>query len=192
MLVDGSRLTVPVVVVNSTTLTLKYSASESFDLPVEQLVSINVEQGPAVTLSDLKPSKQDYQTIDGETRIWRADLNSFGNPMRLAMPAGESRYSRGLGLPGGMTVVYDLAGKYKRFQTIVGMDSREGSRGELILKIVTDGKTLELPENGRIGKKPVDLSLNITGCKSLSITVSRDRRPGVQEALNLADAWLVP
>lgn len=189
---DGTRLTVPGLVVENNTLTLTTFARETIAVPMESVLSVDVEQGPAVFLTDLKQTAQDYQSFDGETRSARTDLNCLGNPLRLNHPAGESSHARGLGLSGGMTVTYDLAGKHKRLETLAGMDARAGRLGEVVLVVKADGRELNLPNQGRIGSKPIEISLDVSGCKTLTITVRRDRRPGVQEALNLADARLIP
>lgn len=189
---DGTRLTCTQIVVNSGKFSVKMLSNDLLEGPAELVSAVRVEQGPAIALSDLKPSKQNYQTFDGETRNFKLDANSYGNAIRLRFPQGEARYSRGLGLPGGSSITYELAGKYKRLQTTVGLDSRDGRRGELILKIFVDDKLIELPKQGRIDQQPFDLSIDLTSRKTLTISVIRDKHPGVQEALNLADAWLVP
>ncbi len=191
-LADGTRWAVAGVSWDESTVRLTTFGKETATVPLAELTAVDVEQGPAVFLSDLKPTKEQYQPFDGETRTWQADRNALGRPLRLAESGGESTYGRGMGLSGGMTLTYDLAGKYKRFEATAGMDVRYGKRGDVTLRIVKDGQAADLPNGGRVGQTPTDLGLDVTGCKTLTITVERGRRPGVEEMLNLANAKLIP
>ncbi|WP_020472249.1 NPCBM/NEW2 domain-containing protein [Zavarzinella formosa] len=189
---DGTRYAVAGLSVDETTCRLTTFAKEAFAVPLSQVISIDVEQGPAIWIGDFKPLRNDYQPFDGESRLRQTDRNALGHPLRLAEPKGESTYACGLGLTGGMSLTYDLGGKFKRFEALAGMDARDGRVGEAILRFLRDGKPVELPDGGRVGLKPVEMIVDVAGCKTLTITVERDRHAGVQDILNLANARLIP
>src|SRR5262249_38981428 len=167
---------------------------ENVKIPTDRIVAIDVEQGKAIYLSDLKPTKYHYQSFDGEDPSWVADRNANGQPMRLKTAEGESAFGRGIGLHADCTITYALGGKYRRLESLAGLDARSGLVGDAILEITVDGKAIELPGSGRLTQSggPITLKVDIMGAKELTIAV----RPGnggiVQDHVNLTDARLIP
>lgn len=192
-LADGTRLSATGVTFDGRTWTATTLFKESVRIPTDQVVSVDVEQGRAVVLSDLKPTKYQYQPFDGEEYSSAADRSVTGDALRLKTAAGESTFDRGLGLHAECTVTYPLAGKYRRFEALVGLDARTGVRGEAVLAVLVDGKERELPGGGRLslagGPLPVDL--DVSAAKELTVVVRRGNGGVVQDHVNLAEARLI-
>jgi NPCBM/NEW2 domain len=194
VLTDGTRLSVTALTFDQHLWTAQTLFKESIKIPADRIVAINVEQGKAVYLSDLKPARYQYQSFDGEDRSWVADRNANGQAMRLKTAEGESTYDRGIGLHAECSITYALGGKFRRFESLAGLDAQSGLRGDAILEITVDGKAIELPGGGRLTQSvgPITLMVDVTGAKQLTIAV----RPGsggiVQDHVNLADARLIP
>jgi hypothetical protein len=157
-------------------------------LPVERLLAIDVYRGPADVLTDLK--------LAGTTQTpyldWRWQVGIDGTATDQDLRLGNDTHARGLALVAGTSATFQLEGKYRRFEALVGLDSRLGREGGVKLEVLGDGKpmTLESPEltgNGMARSLVVDVS----GVKELTLTVQPGRRGAVQGHVNWADAWLV-
>jgi NPCBM/NEW2 domain len=163
-------------------------------IPADLVVAVDVEQGKAVWLSDLKPLQYRYNPFDAEQYSWAADRCVSGQVMRLKTPVGESTFDRGVGLHSESTITYTLGGRFRRFDTLAGLDARSGVRGDATLVVLTDGKERELPAGGRLTSAggPLVVELDVTGVKELTIAVRRGNGGGVQDHVNLAEARFVP
>ena len=194
VLADGTRLSASSVSFDGKAWKATTLFSDSLSMPAEQIVSIDVEQGMAVLLSQQKPTKYQYQSSDGESVSWTADRCVSGAPLRLKTALGESTFDRGIGLHSECTITYALAGKYRRFEASVGLDARTGTRGDAVLAVLVDGKERELPRGGRLvfSEGPLALQLDVTGAKELTIVVRPGRGGTVQDHVNLVDALLIP
>jgi hypothetical protein len=193
-LLDGSRLSVLSMARDSSTWIAQTLFKDSIRIAHEQVVSVDVEQGRCVWLSDLKPDSYQYHSFDGEQHSWSPDRNANGDALRLKWPDGESTFDRGVGLHAECTITYALAGKYSRFEALAGLDARTGIRGEAILSIQVDGKEQALTGGGKLtfAGGPLAVSVDVKGAKALKITVRRGNGGHVQDQVNLAEARLVP
>jgi hypothetical protein len=191
---DGSRLSAASVEFDGTTWTAETLYKGTFRLSPDRVVSVDVEQGKAVNLADLKPAKYEYTPFDGENYGWTADQNVLGRPLRLKLANGEATFDRGLGLHAECTSTYSLGGKYRRFEATAGLDSRDGRLGDVELVIQIDGAARELPDGGHLSPTigPRALTLDVTGAKEMRITVRRRSGGIVQDVVNLAEARLIP
>ena len=87
-----------------------------------------------------------------------------------------------------------LDGRFRRFETLAGLDARTGTRGDALLAISVDGKEVELPGGGRLTNSgaPLPLKIDVSGAKELKIVVREGNGGIVQDQVNLADARLIP
>jgi NPCBM/NEW2 domain len=192
-LTDGTRLSVTSLTFDQRMWTAQTLFKESIKIPTDRIVAIAVEQGKAVYLSDLKPAKYQYQSFDGEDYSWVADRNVTGQAMRLKTPDGESSFDRGIGLHAECTITYALEGKYRRFESLAGLDARTGLRGDAVLAVSADGKSIELPGGGRLTPgSPINLKVDVTGARQLTIAIYKGNGGIVQDHVNLAEARLIP
>lgn len=193
-LTDGTRLAAQAVAFDGRHWNLTTAFKDDLRIPARQVVSVEVEQGKVTFLSDLKPTTYQYHTFDGEQFNWAADRCVTGRALTLTTAAGESTFDRGVGLHAECVVTYGLGGKYRRFETLVGLDATFGVRGSAVLVVQMDGKEQSLPDNGRLtgATGPLDLKIDVTGAKELTIVVRRGPGGNVQDHVNLAEARLVP
>ncbi|HKB03277.1 MAG TPA: NPCBM/NEW2 domain-containing protein [Gemmataceae bacterium] len=193
-LANGTRLSATGVAFDGASWSAQSLFKEVIKIPADQVVAVDVEQGKAVWLSELKPSKYQYHPFDAEDHSWAADRCVSGQAMRLKTVAGESTFDRGVGLHAGSTLTYALGGKFRRWEALAGLDARSGVRGDAILVVRTDGKERELPAAGRLTAAggALAIELDVTGVKELTIDVRRGNGGGVQDHVNLAEARLVP
>ena len=163
-------------------------------VPADQVVSVDVEQGKAAWLSNLKPAKYQYFPSDGEQFPLMLDRCASGRPMVLKTDAGESTFDRGIGLHGECTLNYSLGGKYRRFETLAGLDAKSGLQGDAQVVISVDGKEQPLPNDGRITVRggPTPLRIDLTGARELAISIRRGSGGNVQDYVDLTGARLIP
>lgn len=191
---NGSRLSVTTITFDGEKWSALTPFKETIRMPADQLASVDVEQGKIVYLSDVKPSKYQYQPFDGEEYSWVADRAVTGRPLVLKTPAGASYFDRGVGLHAECSATYSLDSKYRRFEAIVGVDALSGVRGDSILVVLVDGKEQPLPRGGRLtyALGPLALRIDISGAKELTIVLRRQSGGYVQDHVDLAEARLVP
>jgi hypothetical protein len=192
-LADGSRLSVASVDYTDSVWTAETLYKGTVRLARDRVVSVDVEQGKAIALADLKPTKYQYTSFDGEDFRWAADRNVLGRPLRLKFEEDESTFDRGLGLHAECALTYSLAGKYRRFEAKAGLDSRDGRMGDAELVIQIDGTACELPRGGHLnsGHDPLSVGLDVSGANELRITVRKGAGGIVQDVVNLVEARLV-
>lgn len=182
---DGTRLGLTHVFADETILKGKTLFGPSAEVPLDQLLSLDVVQGKATFLADLKPKKVEQAAFLGTTWNWLPNRSVRGEPLRI----GDSTFDRGLGTHPRTVLTYDLAGKYKRFDAVVGL---EGERGRAVVKVLVDGKEQPLPELATLtAASAVDLNVNITGAKELTLIVDFGPTGDVQADVNWGDARLV-
>jgi hypothetical protein len=193
-LADGTRIGVTSVAFDGRLWTAQTTAKEMVKILPDRIVSVDVEQGRVVPLADLKPVMYQYQSQDGESYSWAAHRSAGGQAMKLKAATGQSTFDRGLGLHAECTITYALDGKYRRFETLAGLDAQTGIRGDAVLSIQLDGKEVELPSGGRLTNvaEPLPIKVDVTNAKRLTIMVRQGNGGIVQDHVNLAEARLVP
>jgi hypothetical protein len=191
---DGTRLSATDVSFDGTTWSVQTLFKDSIRIPASNLISIDKEQGNTAWLSDLKPTDYQYQSFGDETFNWSADRSVSGDALRLKTAAGESTFDRGIGLHAECSITFSLAGKYKRFETLTGLDARSGMRGDAVIAITVDGKEQSLDGKGRLtfAGGPIAINLDVTGAKELKIAIRNGNGGNVQDHVDLAEARLVP
>jgi hypothetical protein len=191
---DGTRLHVATVSFDGSIWTARTVHREIIRIPDKEVVSVDIEQGRSAWLSELKPIEYLYHSFDGEQQQWIPDRCVCGDAVRLMLPSGESTFDRGVGLHSECSIAYSLAGKYRRFEALAGLDSRTGIKGDAVLAVFVDGKECELRSAGRLtfAGGTIELNIDVTGAKILKIVVRRGNGGSVHDHVNLAEARLVP
>ena len=85
-------------------------------------------KGNATYLSDMKPLRQ--------TQEWgKLGINKSvsGKPLQI----GNKKFAKGLGTHAVSEIIYQLDGKYKTFETWIGVDAGTDNRGSVVFKVET-------------------------------------------------------
>jgi hypothetical protein len=206
VLTDGTRLNVTEAAIKDRTLFAKAVCGPAIDVPLSRLVALDVFQGPAVYLSDLKPKKAETTGYLGAGWPWAADRTVRGQPLRLlaqphqdrdaepkrAAGGGEFTADKGLGTHPKTVLTYDLAEKYTRFEALVGLDAATGKRGRADVRVLLDGKQADLPALKALVAGPaVPIRVNVRGVKELTLVIDFGPTGDVQANVNWGDARLV-
>ncbi len=136
-------------------------------------------------LSALNPIKVEMSDPVGlPPEPYRRDRSLDNDMIRIE----KTPYTRGLAIHSKTVLTYDLAGQYKIFQALAGIDDCVEGENEVTLTIETDlaAKPLfkEVFKKGET--KPKQLNLNVLNVKQLKITVESNFLVGGQ--LDLAEA----
>jgi hypothetical protein len=88
---------------------------------------------------------------------------------------------------------FTLDGKYRRFETVVGLDTKTGRHGSARIRVLADGKPLELEASGELTERKPTLTIQaeIEGVKELTLETGFGSRGDVQAHVNWADARVV-
>lgn len=185
---DGSRLSLTSARLENAVLRGETLFGASVRVPVSQLVALDLRQGRAIYLSDLKPRRYEHTPYLGIRYPYMADASVAGRDLRLA----GGTYDKGLGLHSQSSISYDLAG-HRRFQALVGLDEQTGRAGSVRIKVLVDSKMRDLGWDQELtaadGTKSVDL--DVQGAKELTLVVEFGRGGDVQDHVNWVDARLI-
>lgn len=196
VLADGTRLGITAPACDGKTLTAKTLFGSEIKVPVADIVALDLRQGKAVYLSDLKPAGFTETPYLGVAWSYVPDGaveqgTRFGRDFRL----GGSSYDKGLGMHSASRITYKLDGAYRRFEAVVGLDARTAPLGAARVKVLVDGKPRDLgwDKDLTARDKPVPVKIDVAGAKELTLVVDfgRDGASDTHGRVNWADARLV-
>jgi hypothetical protein len=191
VLTDGSRLALAAARVDGERQLLrgKTTFAAAIELPLQRVAALEVRQGAAVYLSDLEPRAYEHTAFLGASWPLARDGTVAGRELRL----GGATYDKGLGMHSASRLTYDLGGRYRRFETLVGLDERTGKRGRVRVAVLVDGKERSLDRGGELtlADGPVRVRLDLRGARTLTLVVRFGRFGDVQGHVNWADARLI-
>jgi hypothetical protein len=170
------------------TLTGKTLFDTEVKVPLDAVIALDLRQGRAIYLSDLKPVRYEHTSYLGVSWPYVTDGSVAGRDLRL----NGGTYDKGLGMHSQSRLTYDLAGGYRRFEALVGLDDRADATGGAHIKVLVDGKPQELSaEKETMDGGPRHVRVNVAGAKELTLVVEFGRRGDVQGHVNWADARLI-
>ncbi len=157
--------------------------------PLEDVLALSVEGGPAVYLSELKAKKFEHTPYLGTSWPYVLDGSVDRRDLRL----GGSTFDRGVGLHTESRLTYDLGGRYRRFEALVGLDDKGGKGGSARVRVLVDGKPKEGGDDRELAGRgaAVVVRVDVTGAKELTLLADFGERGGVRGHVNWADARLI-
>jgi hypothetical protein len=189
---DGSRvgLTSARLAPGADTLVGKTLFGTWLEVPLEQVLALDIRQGCAVYLSDLKPRHYEHTPfLGGSSWPLAADAGLTGGELRL----GGNVHDKGLSMHARSQVTYHLGGAYEGFETVVGLDERSGRRGRARIRVLVDGKAHDLGLNRELtaadGASAVRIPVG--AAQQLTLVVDFGTFGDVQAHINWADARLI-
>jgi hypothetical protein len=161
----------------------------AISIPLDQVIALDLYQGRATYLSDLKPKRFDFIPYLGINWPYQQDRSVAGNPLRLA----SGVFDKGLGLHSEAKITYDLAGSYQWFEATVGLDEATGKLGSAGIQVLVDGKAQDVggDEDLTALKPPRNLRLKVAGARELTLVVMYGRHGDVQDHVDWVDARLL-
>jgi len=173
-------------------ISLTTAASAKFEVPIESLARLDYSVGKLQFLSDLEAELTEVTPYFGGPKDLAAYVDAFAprrdrnldnEPLKLA---GKT-YEKGLALHSQTRQTYRLAGKYRQFMAIAGIDDAISAGGSVQLQISGDGKQL-WEGTIKAGDEPRLLEIDVTGVKRLELFVGFDDNLDVGDHLDLCEA----
>jgi hypothetical protein len=188
ILMNGGRLSIAALQGDGQTWTGKLLFGGSLQIPVEQIVALDLAQGRALSLADLKPTHFEHRPYFGVSWPYEVDGAVTGQDLRL----GGSSHDKGIGMHSESRLTYDLAGSYDWFETLVGIDDRAGS-GSARVEVLVDGKAAVLGINPELvgGSSPRSIRVPVAGARELTLVAKFGRQGDVLGHVDWADVRLI-
>ncbi|MBV9124851.1 MAG: NPCBM/NEW2 domain-containing protein [Planctomycetes bacterium] len=186
----GGRLSLAEAHADGSVLTGRTFFGAEVRLSWNEVVALDLRQGRAVYLSDLKPRAYQFTSYLGEGQWpYVPDGSVDGHDLIL----GGSTFDKGLGMHSASRLSYDLEGRYQRFEARVGLDDRAGRDGRARIGVLVDGKPQDLGGDPELTRTdgPRLIQVNLAGARELTLVVEFGRRGDVQGRVDWADARLI-
>jgi hypothetical protein len=189
VLANGARLSLVSAHLDGQALVCKTLFGTMVRASMQEVRSLDVLQGCAIYLSDLKPHYYEHTPYLGVSWPYQPDGSVLGHPLVL----GGSTFDKGLGMHSQSRISYELRGQYRWFETRVGLDGRTGRGGSVVIQVLVDGKPQDLGRGHELsgGAAPQQLRVPIKGARELTLVVLYGRRGDVQDHVDWADARLI-
>lgn len=189
---DGSRVTLLASKsrIDGATFRAAHVSGVEWSIPLEAILEMRVLRGRAVFLSDLAPIESRQTPFLPGAREWpmQRDRSVAGRPLRL----GGREFPKGLGMHSRSAATYDLAGKYRAFQAIVGLDDATVGEGTAACAVEVDGRRVFEQSAVTRQHRPIRLPLiDVRGAKRLTLIVDFGELGDSQDHVNWCDAVLL-
>jgi hypothetical protein len=186
---DGTRLSLASATSqDGKTLTGETLFKAAVSFPVADIVALAIQGGPAVYLSELKAKKFEHTPYLGVPWPYVVD----GSVDRRDLRVGGSSFDRGIGMHTASRLTYDLAGRYRRFEALVGVDDRSGKGGSTRIRVLLDGRPVGLGDRElTVRTGPLPVRVDVSGAKELTLVAEFGSRGGVEGHVDWADARLI-
>ena len=189
VLANGCRLSLASAQKNGQSLVGKTTVGATVRVPIDQIAALDIRQGRAVYLSDLKPYRYEHTPFLGVRWPYRQDSSVAGNDLRLA----GSTYEKGIGMHSESRLTYDLGGSYQWFEAVVGLDDHTGRQGSVVIEVLVDNKPQEVGGGKELTgqDKPRAIRVPVADARRLTLVVKFGRGGDVQDHVDWADARLI-
>jgi NPCBM/NEW2 domain len=162
-------------------------------VPLNRVVALDWLGGRAVYLSDLKPVGFDEPLpyLGADSIHWPPVAD--GSVDERDLRTGGSTFAKGIGMHSSGRLRYELAGRYRRFEATVGLDDRTGRKGSVRVRVLGDGRPLDIGFAEELTAKngPARLQADVTGVKTLTLEVDVGRGGNVQDHVDWSDARVI-
>ncbi len=186
---DGTRLSMgSAVCADGKTLTGETLFRAAVRFPIDDLVALDMQGGPAVYLSELKPRKYEHTPYLGVAWPYVVD----GSADRRGLRLGGSSFDRGIGMHTESRLTYELGGRYRRFEALVGLDDRSGTGGSARIRVLVDGRPADVSDRElTVRSGPLAVRVDVSGAKELTLVAEFGSRGGVEGHVDWVDARLI-
>ena len=178
---QGNILTAAKIGFDGKAYTVTTTFGAKITLPADALSKLDFNMGKLTYLSDMEPAKVVEKSGAGLVTHYRKDVNLDGEPIIL-----ERQHAKGLSLHAYTHLEYNLAGKYKEFKAILGVDQRVGAESQALVTIHCDGE--ERFKGTITAKETKSLAISVKDVNTLRITVSSRNFLDLHDHVTLADA----
>lgn len=184
-------------------LLLKNLMGGTWQVPYGEITTIILKNGRTTFLSDLEPAK----VVQEERFIWDTDREPEPLPPRYQYRTDESvpgepgqthpikihgeTYSKGISCIPYTKLTYKLDGKFKKFQSTIGIDDRANHpnyEGSVVFRVYVDGEKIYDSGKTSYSEFPEQIDVKVEGASTLTLEV--DLGEGYLDYADWADARL--
>ncbi|HEX3315306.1 MAG TPA: NPCBM/NEW2 domain-containing protein [Gemmataceae bacterium] len=138
----------------------------SVRFPLVRVVDLQVRNGAAVYLDELKPASVEATPFLDTS--WPSPSargrTLLGDPLKL----GGDVYDSGFAAHSRTRIRYALDGKFQSFEAIVGVDPKAGTRAAVRIGVEVDGKAA-VSQACKAGDPPHPIRVDVSGAKALTL-----------------------
>ena len=186
-LTDGSRLGLSKLRMEHGRILAETRFGAAIKLPIADLAQFHSRTAAVAYLSEREPAGERYVAYVGAPRPFRRDASAEGHMLRLT----GQEYEKGIGTQSRTLLAYRLDAGDKRFQSMVGVDDRAGPLGNVVFRVLVDGKErfASPPLSARDAPKLIDI--DVSGAKTLVLVTEFGERGGVRDLADWVEARLI-
>lgn len=184
---DDYRIAGSLSAVSQEHISLKGISDLSIELPVSTIREIRFNSSRVVYLSDLKPTDIQSRSVFGVDWPVRFDLAVGNRPMTMQ----GRRYAKGIGVHAYSEITFALDTDYRSFAATVGIDDRVRPAGQVIFRVLGDGR--ELFTSGLVTGQdsPKSIIVSLSGVRVLKLVVDEAEQLDIGDHANWASARLL-
>ena len=193
VLTNGARVTLLSAESDGIRLRGTTAFGAKFDLALENLVALQVFQAQATYLSSLTPAKLESTAYADLAWPMQLDRSARNQPLRLRTARGVETFDNGLGTHPRTRVSFDLAGKHRTLEALVGLDAVTGKQGAARVTVLVDDqdRTPDALRNLTSAAEAFSLRIDVAGAKRLTLVVDFAPAGDAHADVNWANARLI-
>ncbi len=176
----GNTLSVVKVNYDGKSFALQTTFGARVSFPADSVAKLDFNIGKLTYLSDLEPASKVEKSGAGLITRYRKDANLDGEPIIL-----DKQYAKGLSMHAHTELEYNLAGKYKEFKAVLGVDARISADSQALVSVYCDGEK-RFAETAGVKVRPV--AVNLKDVQVLKIVVSSRNFLDLHDHATLAEA----
>jgi hypothetical protein len=164
---DGCTWAGQIAGIEADSLRLRLSMGTVLSLPIEQMSEIRFRSDRVLFLSDLTPAKYECEPFGATRWPYRVNLSVANRSMRI----GDQSFDQGIGVHSRSVLTYDVPQGFRQLAATIGIDEAVGSQGNVIFRVLADGKEVfnSGPVTGRDVPRP--LLASIGGARQIQLIV---------------------
>lgn len=145
--------------------------------------SVNAQETDTLWLQkiDLTRFTQDWNLTP------KAYLALEKNPLRIA----GQEFKNGLATRTEVLLRFELNGKAQKFHTLFGLDDSSNKNSRVVISVLADNKQVFKSPVMKRGSKAVEINIDLTGIKQLSLVIDNNGKGLYNDRANLANAFIV-
>ncbi|OJW22507.1 MAG: hypothetical protein BGO49_00540, partial [Planctomycetales bacterium 71-10] len=150
-------------------------------------------EGRRLMTADVQLSRLSWSSATNGLGPVEIDRNNGGSAAGDggAISLDGATYAQGLGVYGASDVQYALAGRYSRFQAVIGVDDVAGPAGSVVFQVWADGS--KLYDSGVVtgASAAIPIDVDVAGRTNLRLVVTDGGDGDASDLADWADARLV-
>ena len=155
--------------------------------PLNELLVVHPRSDRLAYLAERPVTREQSISYLGPSRPYQRDRTVDGHLFRL----GGQTFDRGLGTASRSFLAYRLQPGDHRFQATVGLDDRAGPLGNVVFRVLVDGKERFASPPMSVRDTPRAVDVDVAGGNVLILVTDFGDRGGVRDLADWAEARLV-